>query len=445
MKASEKNLVLMKSEFGTGYLLGGVLPVQSQKVGSARLSQQVLLIRSCHAIQKNFLEAEVIGTEVEKRCKSCKNCKECSFKAVCLSWAENQELMKIEAGLSLDEKEKKWTAEYPYLLNPEVMKDNKGQAMACLTRLENQLIKKNELQAFKEQFEEAVDRGVFKKLTEEELKKWTGPVNYISMVVAYKEGAHSTTPLRICLNSAMKQPSSKKSFNDLLMKGLSALTDLYEVTLGHREFVFALAADIKKLYNGIKVDLITMNLRRILWRDGQQEKEPDTYITTTVAFGDKPAGCIAITAVRETAKRYQHLCPQAAWFIQNRAYVDDLTGGADSLEELEEIGLGMKKIIELGGFTLKETIKSGDPVKDLTNLRKILGIKWDTEKDRLLLDVKVNFSDKRRGARICPDVDLSEIEAHVPKVITKRLLWRVSMTLFDPLGLASVFLIRLNC
>jgi hypothetical protein len=286
---------------------------------------------------------------------------------------------------------------------------------------------------------------VFKKLTEEELKKWTGPVNYISMVVAYKEGAHSTTPLRICLNSAMKQPSSKKSFNDLLMKGLSALTDLYEVTLGHREFVFALAADIKKLYNGIKVDLITMNLRRILWRDGQQEKEPDTYITTTVAFGDKPAGCIAITAVRETAKRYQHLCPQAAWFIQNRAYVDDLTGGADSLEELEEIGLGMKKIIELGGFTLKETIKSGDPVKDLTNLRKILGIKWDTEKDRLLLDVKVNFSDKRRGARICPDVDLSEIEAHVPKVITKRLLWRVSMTLFDPLGLASVFLIRLNC
>jgi hypothetical protein len=118
MKASEKNLVLMKSEFGTGYLLGGVLPVQSQKVGSARLSKQVLLIRSCHAIQKNFLEAEVIGTEVEKRCKSCKNCKECSFKAVCLSWTENQELMKIEAGLSLDEKEKMWTAVYPYLLNP---------------------------------------------------------------------------------------------------------------------------------------------------------------------------------------------------------------------------------------------------------------------------------------------------------------------------------------
>jgi hypothetical protein len=37
--------------------------------------------------------------------------------------------MKIEAGLSLDEKEKKWTAVYPYLLSPEVMKDNRGQAM----------------------------------------------------------------------------------------------------------------------------------------------------------------------------------------------------------------------------------------------------------------------------------------------------------------------------
>jgi hypothetical protein len=28
-------------------------------------------------------------------------------------------------------------------------------------------------------------------------------VNYISMVEAFKEGPHSTTPLRICMNSSL--------------------------------------------------------------------------------------------------------------------------------------------------------------------------------------------------------------------------------------------------
>jgi len=31
-------------------------------------------------------------------------------------------------------------------------------------------------------------------------------VNYISMVEAFKEGPHYTTPLRICMNSSLRQP-----------------------------------------------------------------------------------------------------------------------------------------------------------------------------------------------------------------------------------------------
>jgi hypothetical protein len=33
------------------------------------------------------------------------------------------------------------------------------------------------------------------------------------------------------------------------------------------------------------------------------------YITTTVNFGDKPAGCIAIAAARETAERFRSRVP----------------------------------------------------------------------------------------------------------------------------------------
>ncbi len=53
---------------------------------------------------------------------------------------------------------------------------------------------------------------------------WDDPVNYISMVEAYKEGPHSTMPLRICMNSSLRQPKLVSlSLNDCLMKGPLAL------------------------------------------------------------------------------------------------------------------------------------------------------------------------------------------------------------------------------
>jgi len=230
----------------------------------------------------------------------------------------------------------------------------------------------------------------------------------------------------------------------LLIKGPSALADLFSVSLGHREHIFALAKDLSKFYQCVDVDELAQHLRRVVWRGGQLDKEPEIFITTTVNFGDHPAGCISITAVRETAKRFQEICPQAAWFIQNRCYVDDALAGADTKEELETISNGMEAIVARGGFKFKETVMSGDPVEESDQLRKVLGLRWDTAKDRLLIEVKVNFSGKRKGANIKPDEDLEDIESTMPETLTKRALWRVTMGQYDLLGLVSVFLIRLK-
>jgi hypothetical protein len=61
---------------------------------------------------------------------------------------------------------------------------------------------------------------------------------------------------------------------------------------------------------------------------------------------------------------------------------------------------------------------------------------WNTEQDRLQMNVKVKFSSEKRGARLDPDMDLEkEVDEFVPRVITKRVLWRVAMGKYDPLGL----------
>ncbi len=51
-----------------------------------------------------------------------------------------------------------------------------------------------------------MNRGVFKPIPKEEADWYKGAVNYINMVEAFKTGPFATTPLRICMNSSMRQP-----------------------------------------------------------------------------------------------------------------------------------------------------------------------------------------------------------------------------------------------
>jgi hypothetical protein len=123
-----------------------------------------------------------------------------------LSFKENAEYEAILNNLTYSPEDKRWTAAYPFIENPGVLTDNKGQALACMKSLEKRLKKQRRLEEFNAVFQETVDRGVFRELTKEEMDNWQGPVNYISMVEAFKQGPQSTTPIRICMNSSMKQP-----------------------------------------------------------------------------------------------------------------------------------------------------------------------------------------------------------------------------------------------
>jgi hypothetical protein len=62
------------------------------------------------------------------------------------------------------------------------------------------------------------------------MAEYTGPLNYITMVEALKNGTHTMTLL--CINSSLKQPPpSGKMLNDCLMKGSSVLMDQFTENL----------------------------------------------------------------------------------------------------------------------------------------------------------------------------------------------------------------------
>jgi hypothetical protein len=79
---------------------------------------------------------------------------------------------------------------------------------------------------------------------------------------------------------------------------------------------------------------------------------------------------------------------------------------------------------------------SGDKEDEGGEPRKVLGLIWETEADRLKVDVKLNLGAKRAGLHLKENIELSEEpEKALPEAITKRELWRVAQGQYDPLGL----------
>jgi hypothetical protein len=167
------------------------------------------------------------------------------------------------------------------------------------------------------------------------------------------------------------------------------------------------------------------------------------YVTTTVNFGDKPAGCIAIAAAREMAEMDEGEFREAARFLQNRTYVDDAMASADSIERLRTLSGELEAVARRRSFEFKETLMSGDKEDENGEPHKVLGLIWETEADHLRVNVKLNLGAKTAGLHLMENVELDEEpEKALPDVITKRELWRVAQGQYDPLGLLCAFTIR---
>ena len=115
-------------------------------------------------------------------------------------------------------------------------------------------------------------------------------------------------------------------------------------------------------------------------------------------------------------------------------------------KDCQKISSEIEKICEMGGFKFKQTHQTGDPVEG--EPIKVLGLIWNTETDRLKVDIKVNFAGKRGGAKLGPDLNLETFEEEVddkfPEEITKRIVWRIAQGQYDPLGLVSPYMVKLK-
>ncbi|XP_077397336.1 BCAS3 microtubule associated cell migration factor isoform X1 [Festucalex cinctus] len=382
-----------------------------------------------------------------------------------MTLGEERDLEKIKTCLTYVQSDKHsesphWDASYPWKGDPAMLPDNRHAVEATFRNMEKCLQREPEWKAaYKEQIHDMISRGAAVKLSKDEIDNWKGPKWYISHLVAPNPHS-STTPVRIVWKSS--QEFMGVSLNDLLYKGPDVLNQIRGVLLRFRTGLHAALCDVKKMYNSVWLEDREVHVHRFLWRDNPED-EMEVFAVVRVNMGDKPAGCIAQVAMRETAN-----LPQFAAMVEERrvitedSYVDDILTSHDNIEALENVTTGVEAILKAGGFFLKPWIlssqsgRSVDPANSsisevtvcvpktvvLSNQMqdkesKALGVCYEPEADKLRVMTSINFSKKRGKMRTGINLYEGQFRSNTPNPLTCRILLGQIARFYDPIGLAT--------
>ena len=195
-----------------------------------------------------------------------------------------------------------------------------------------------------------LNRKVARMLSTEEIRNYNGPYYYLSHHEVLKN--NSSTPCRIVFDSSAKFQNN--ALNDFWGKGANLVNELVCILLRFREIKVAVVGDVRKMYHAVKIGVLDQHTHRLLWRNLDILRPPDTYVMTSVSFGDKPAGNIAIAVLHKTAEMGKERFPKAASTVIDNTYIDDIIDSYDDLSVAKNIANQIDEFIKVVGFEIKK-------------------------------------------------------------------------------------------
>lgn len=392
-----------------------------------------------------FFTVEYLGTDCSPRCGSCR-CGKCGIGNGNYSIKEKKELALIERGLLYDTDKKEWSAKFPWVKDPRLLPNNVSAAVARLNGTEKRLMKLGAeySKAYNDQILDMLERNVARKLSDEEVRNYTGPVTYIQHHEVLKPGSVST-PLRIVFDSSAKYMG--QSLNSFWAKGPNILNSMIGILLRFREKNVGFTGDISKMYNCIKLPELEQHVHRFVWRNLQTHRKPDHYVLTHMGFGDKPSGIIAMLALKCTAELSENKFPDAANVIKTNSYVDDIIHSIETKGEALSLIKDIESTLSSGSFKIKRWAITGDDENSDMNVlehdgEKVLGLNWKCRSDVFYFRTKVNFSPKYKGIRTGPDLNKVNFFDNIPAFMTKRIVVSQMCSVYDPLGFLLPFTLK---
>merc|ERR1712239_33546 len=198
---------------------------------------------------------------------------------------------------------------------------------------------------------------------------------------------------------------------------------------------------------------------------GDPQEDWKTYGFECVQFGDHPAAAIMTIAVERAAETYQEVAHDLNIDVEEvkedsikllkDTYVDNgMTGGtkkqvdrtlSESLEDGSYSGT-IPRMMKKVGLKLKTIVasKSSDQESISKLSDKILGYLYNPVEDRLGIKFVFNPAKKRKGAKVCPDLTLKDVDSFIKTPQSRRSLLALCNAVYNPLGLATPFTIKLK-
>ncbi|XP_018316899.1 uncharacterized protein, partial [Mycetomoellerius zeteki] len=242
----------------------------------------------------------------------------------------------------------------------------------------------------------------------------------------------TTTKLRVVFNGSNKTTSGL-SLNDILYTGEKLQTDVFDVLLWFRKFLYVFSTDMEKMYRQIKLHKDDWTFQRILWLN--QDKDVETYQLTTVTYGLACAPFLALRTLAQLIEDEGDTFPHAIPSLKKGRYVDDIFGGADTIPRVKEIVQQVNSLCKAGGFSLQkwtsnepsilESIPSAGQASlpflqfNQSTAVQVLGLQWNPKTDSFHYSVATS----------------------IPTIISKRVILSTIAKIFDPLGLVAPVLI----
>ena len=180
----------------------------------------------------------------------------------------------IEKNLEFS-KEGFWVAGYPWVRDGAELPDNKVYAEKLLTQTEKRLKRDPAYEkAYCDQIRDMLERDVARKLSDNEILNYNGPVHYIAHHGVIKPTS-KTKPIRIVFNSSASFKGHV--LNEYWAKGPNVfLNTLFGILIRFRENNVGYMGDIKKMYNSVQTREFEQHCHGFLWRDADQNMKPDT-------------------------------------------------------------------------------------------------------------------------------------------------------------------------
>ena len=289
--------------------------------------------------------------------------------------------------------ENRYEVALPWKQSHAQLYPNLNLAHSRLKTTVSKLIKDPErLHQYDKIIKDQLDAGFIEIVEDHGSVQTLGKVHYLSHHAISKDS--STTPLRVVFDCSAKSSKHSPSLNECLYSGPCLSNDLCSVLLRFRVGQHACTTDISKAFLQVGLREQDRDFTRFLWPKDPRDPNSEiiTYRFKVVLFG---ATCSQFLLNATVLHHLRNIGGVTARDIQRNIYIDNVLNSFKSEGDMIQFYHMSKAIMEQAGFPLREWSSTSASLNELAesnedytkdgSVSKVLGLKWNTREDRLIL------------------------------------------------------------